>query len=84
MVRPRQLDRQPQQRVGHRAGEAALHHIGLDRLQTAHAGGSQVARDAMDTQAIAAYNERLNTHPMLTTTTVPLRDRVAIAVKRQP
>ncbi len=39
-------------------------------------------RTLADTQAIAAYNERLNTHPMLTTTTVPLRDGVAIAVKR--
>ncbi len=39
-------------------------------------------RDAGDTRAIAEYNERLNAHPMLTTATVPLRDGVAISVKR--
>lgn len=35
-----------------------------------------------DTAAIAEYNERLNTHPRLMTATVPLRDGVAISVKR--
>jgi predicted O-methyltransferase YrrM len=39
-------------------------------------------RDAGDTRAIADYNERLNAHPLLVTATVPLRDGVAIAVKR--
>lgn len=39
-------------------------------------------RDAADTRAIADYNERLNTHPQLLTSTVPLRDGVAISVKR--
>lgn len=40
------------------------------------------ARSADDTRAIAAYNERINAHPLLRTATVPLRDGVAIAVKR--
>ena len=35
-----------------------------------------------DTRAIALYNERLNAHPQLLTSTVPLRDGVAISVKR--
>ena len=39
-------------------------------------------RDAEDTRAIADYNERLNTHKQLMTATVPLRDGVAISVKR--
>ena len=39
-------------------------------------------RDAQDTRAIAEYNERLNAHPRLMTATVPLRDGVAISVKR--
>jgi predicted O-methyltransferase YrrM len=39
-------------------------------------------RDAAETRAIAEYNERLNAHPQLVTATVPLRDGVAIAVKR--
>jgi predicted O-methyltransferase YrrM len=38
-------------------------------------------RDATDTRAIAAYNERINAHPMLMTATVPLRDGLAIAVR---
>jgi caffeoyl-CoA O-methyltransferase len=38
-------------------------------------------RDPKDAAAIAAYNERINTHPMLMTATVPLRDGLAIAVK---
>jgi predicted O-methyltransferase YrrM len=36
-----------------------------------------------DTRAIADYNERLNAHPSLVTSTVPLRDGVAISVKVQ-
>jgi predicted O-methyltransferase YrrM len=40
-------------------------------------------RDAGDTRAIADYNERLNAHPSLMTATVPLRDGVAISVKRR-
>jgi len=39
-------------------------------------------RDAAETRAIAEYNERLNRHPQLVTATVPLRDGVAISVKR--
>jgi predicted O-methyltransferase YrrM len=35
-----------------------------------------------DTQAIIEYNQRLNSHPALITSTVPLRDGVAISVKR--
>jgi predicted O-methyltransferase YrrM len=35
-----------------------------------------------DTAAIAEYNERINAHPRLLTATVPLRDGVAISVKR--
>ena len=38
-------------------------------------------RDARDAAAIAAYNERINSHPRLMTTTVPLRDGLAIAVR---
>jgi len=39
-------------------------------------------RETDDTKAIADYNERLNSHPRLITSTVPLRDGVAISVKR--
>ncbi len=39
-------------------------------------------RDPGDTRAIAEYNERLATQPRLTTTILPLRDGVAISVKR--
>ena len=39
-------------------------------------------RDAGETRAIVEYNERLNTHPHLVTSIVPLRDGVAISVKR--
>jgi predicted O-methyltransferase YrrM len=39
-------------------------------------------RDARDTRAIAEYNTLLNAHPQLITATVPLRDGVAISVKR--
>ena len=35
-----------------------------------------------DTRAIAAYNERLASHPDLITAVVPLRDGVSISVKR--
>ncbi|MGB7219948.1 MAG: O-methyltransferase [Vicinamibacterales bacterium] len=38
--------------------------------------------DVEDTRAIVAYNERLNAHPALMTSIVPLRDGVAISVKR--
>ena len=40
-------------------------------------------RNAEDTQAIADYNQRLNAHPRLMTATIPLRDGVAISVKRR-
>jgi predicted O-methyltransferase YrrM len=40
------------------------------------------ARPIEDTRAIAEYNERITTHPQLMTTIVPLRDGVAISVKR--
>jgi predicted O-methyltransferase YrrM len=39
-------------------------------------------RNGDDARAIAEYNQRLNTHPQLMTATVPLRDGVAISVKR--
>jgi predicted O-methyltransferase YrrM len=39
-------------------------------------------RDPADTLAIAEYNERLAAHQQLLTTIVPLRDGVAISVKR--
>jgi len=41
-------------------------------------------RDAEDTQAIAAYNTALAAHPQLMTTTIPLRDGLAISMKRRP
>jgi predicted O-methyltransferase YrrM len=41
-------------------------------------------RKSEDTIAIAEYNARLNAHPELVTATVPLRDGVAISVKRSP
>lgn len=44
--------------------------------------GTRADTDA-DTRAIAEYNERLNAHPSLVTSTVPLRDGVAISVKVQ-
>jgi caffeoyl-CoA O-methyltransferase len=40
------------------------------------------AKNAADTRAIAEYNLRLNADPRLVTATVPLRDGVAISVKR--
>ncbi len=39
-------------------------------------------RSPEDTRAIAEYNERINAHPALLTTTVPLRDGVAVSVKK--
>ena len=39
-------------------------------------------RNVADTQAIVTYNERLSRHPSLMTVIVPLRDGVAISVKR--
>ena len=39
-------------------------------------------RDAATTQAIVDYNERISRHPQLMTAIVPLRDGVAISVKR--
>ena len=39
-------------------------------------------RPAADTEAIAEYNRRLAAHPQLLTSTVPLRDGVAISVKK--
>ena len=40
------------------------------------------AKNADDTRAISEYNERLASHPDLLTSIVPLRDGVAISVKR--
>jgi predicted O-methyltransferase YrrM len=40
-------------------------------------------RNAEDTRAIAEYNNRLNAHPSLVVSTIPLRDGVAIAVKKR-
>jgi predicted O-methyltransferase YrrM len=39
-------------------------------------------RGVEDTQAIAEYNERISAHPLLMTAIVPLRDGVAISVKK--
>jgi predicted O-methyltransferase YrrM len=36
-----------------------------------------------DTRAVADYNVRLNRHPQLLTATIPLRDGVALSVKRR-
>jgi predicted O-methyltransferase YrrM len=38
--------------------------------------------DPQDARAIAEYNERIHSHPKLLTSIVPLRDGVAISVKR--
>ncbi|HEV8345242.1 MAG TPA: O-methyltransferase [Vicinamibacterales bacterium] len=43
---------------------------------------SKPARNADDTRAIKEYNERIATHPALITSVIPLRDGVAISVKR--
>jgi predicted O-methyltransferase YrrM len=39
-------------------------------------------KNADDTRAIADYNERLSVHPELMTSTVPLRDGLALSLKR--
>jgi predicted O-methyltransferase YrrM len=39
-------------------------------------------QDAADAKAIVAYNQQISTHPALATSIVPLRDGVAISVKR--
>ena len=39
-------------------------------------------RDPEDTKAIAEYNDQLASHPELMTTVVPLRDGVALSVKK--
>lgn len=39
-------------------------------------------RETEETRAIARYNERLNAHPQLLRSTIPLHDGVAVAVKR--
>jgi len=42
----------------------------------------QPRQNAADTTAIVAYNEQIHRHPSLLTSIVPLRDGVAISVKR--
>jgi predicted O-methyltransferase YrrM len=44
--------------------------------------GARRHSNPADAEAIAAYNERIHTHPSLLTSIVPLRDGVAISVKR--
>ncbi|MEO8255833.1 MAG: O-methyltransferase [Acidobacteriota bacterium] len=44
--------------------------------------GAPAKNQADDTRAIAEYNQRINNHPQLMTVVVPLRDGVAISVKR--
>src|SRR5215510_14805768 len=44
--------------------------------------GAHKHTDPADAQAIAAYNELIHNHPALVTSIVPLRDGVAISVKR--
>ena len=43
---------------------------------------AQPQRKAEDTHAIIEYNKRINAHPQLMTSIVPLRDGVSISVKR--
>jgi predicted O-methyltransferase YrrM len=43
---------------------------------------AEATREAEDTRAISEYNERLSRHPRLMTSIVPIRDGVAISVKR--
>lgn len=43
---------------------------------------AELKRNPEDTDAIAEYNQRLTTHPQLLTSIVPLRDGVAISVKK--
>ena len=44
--------------------------------------GAHKHSDPADAEAIAAYNEQIHSHPSLVTSIVPLRDGVAISVKR--
>jgi predicted O-methyltransferase YrrM len=44
--------------------------------------GTATKHQAADTRAIIEYNERINHHPQLMTVIVPLRDGVAISVKK--
>jgi predicted O-methyltransferase YrrM len=44
---------------------------------------AEATRKAEDTRAIAEYNERLSRHPGLLTAILPIRDGVAISVKRR-
>lgn len=44
---------------------------------------SKPTRDVESGRAIADYNQRLSEHPSLTTAIVPLRDGVAVSVKRR-
>lgn len=43
---------------------------------------AQPKKNAEDTRAIAEYNQRLSAHPELMTSIIPLRDGVAVSVKR--
>lgn len=43
---------------------------------------SSPRRNIEETRAVADYNVRLNAHPLLMTATVPLRDGVAISVRK--
>jgi len=43
---------------------------------------AQPKKNAEDTRAIAEYNQRLSAHPQLMTSIIPLRDGVAVSVKR--
>jgi predicted O-methyltransferase YrrM len=43
---------------------------------------ARAQRDESDTRAIAEYNKRLAAHPQLMTSIVPMRDGLAIAVKK--
>ena len=40
-------------------------------------------RDVTETQAIVDYNQRISRHPQLMTAIIPLRDGVAVSVKKQ-
>ena len=44
---------------------------------------AELKKNPDDTDAIAEYNQRLTTHPQLLTSIVPLRDGVAISVKKR-
>ena len=44
---------------------------------------SRPRRQTEDTRAISEYNKRINNHPQLMTVIVPLRDGVAISLKRR-